>query len=94
MIAWSASNLTKQEYRSPDDSSLPICNQFIVGLGINYEVWKERTLARIYIDDIMVFSKNLNENIPDFKTILYRIENYSLKIKLSKSVFVRDSIII
>ena len=45
-----------------------------------------------YMDDIVVFSKSLQEHLQHLKLIFEELRNYSLKIQLDKSEFLRKEV--
>ena len=47
----------------------------------------------VYKDDIVIFSKSLQEHLQHRKLIFEELEQYGLKIKLDKSEFLRKEVI-
>lgn len=56
------------------------------------EVVKGLQFSRVHIEHVVMFSKNLDQHILDLKTLVERISNHILKIKLSKCFFVQEYI--
>ena len=46
----------------------------------------------VYMDDIVVFLKSLQEHLQHLKLIFRELKNYSLKIQLDKSEFLRKEV--
>ena len=50
------------------------------------------SVVRVYIDDVVVFSKSLDEHVRHLKEVFIRISKHHLKVKLSKCHFAEPSI--
>ena len=55
-------------------------------------VLKDLPFARVYIDDVVIFSKSLDEHLIHLKQVMSCIADNGLKIKLSKSFFAQSQI--
>lgn len=55
-------------------------------------VMKELPFVRVYLDDAVIFSKSLGENLEPFSAVLKRISGLKLKVKPSKCFFVQSEI--
>lgn len=46
----------------------------------------------VYMDDVVIFSKSLQEHISHIKTIFDEFRKYNLKVQLDKSEFIRTDV--
>lgn len=56
------------------------------------ELLKDITFARVYIEDVVIFSASLEDHIEHIWILLRRIEKDNIQIKLKKCFFAKDSI--
>ena len=49
-------------------------------------------ICLVYLDDIIIFYKNMAEYVKHLKIVLHRLKNANLKLKLSKCKFARDKL--
>ena len=48
--------------------------------------------ARVYVDDVVIFSKTVDVHVEHTKEVLRRITKYALKVKLSKCSFYHEQV--
>ena len=68
-------------------SQAPAYFQFLVNT-----VLEGLSFAKGYLDDILIFSKNLNEHIHHLRAVFLRLRQYNLKLKLEKCDFFKSQV--
>ena len=46
----------------------------------------------VYVDDVLIFSKTLDEHLEHLESVINRLEEVGLKLKASKCQFVREEV--
>ena len=59
-------------------------------MGLNPE--DGHAFVSVYIDDILIYSRSLEEHIAHLQLVLERIKSVGLKLKLFKCAFVRHEV--
>lgn len=52
----------------------------------------ERLFVKVYLDDAVVFSKNMQQHFPHLRKVIKLLSDHGLKIKTSKCKFVRENV--